>query len=58
MVCGTSSALFYYDADGIPYAVQNYDAILDVERTYLYITNLQGDVLSVIDSTTGQTAVT
>ena len=51
-------AAFSYDANGTPYSVKNYDAILDVERTYLYVTNLQGDVLSVIDSTTGQTAVT
>ena len=50
-------AVFSYDANGTPYSVKNYDAILDVERTYLYVTNLQGDVLSVIDSTTGQTAV-
>ena len=58
MTWNTGSALFYYDADGIPYAVQNYDAILDVERTYLYITNLQGDVLSIIDASSGATAVT
>ena len=51
-------AIFSYDANGIPYAVQNYDAILDVERTYLYITNLQGDVLSIIDASSGATAVT
>ena len=57
MTWNTGYALFYYDANGTPYSVKNYDAILDVERTYLYITNLQGDVLSVIDSTTGQTAV-
>ena len=50
-------AIFSYDGNGTPCSVKNYDAILDVERTYLYITNLQGDVLSVIDSTTGQTAV-
>ena len=58
MTWNTGSALFYYDADGIPYAVQNYDAILDVERTYLYVTNLQGDVLSIIDASSGATAVT
>ena len=50
-------AIFSYDANGTPYSVKNYDAILDVERTYLYVTNLQGDVLSIIDETTGQTAV-
>ena len=58
MTWNTGYALFYYDADGIPYAVQNYDAILDVERTYLYVTNLQGDVLSIIDASSGATAVT
>ena len=58
MTWNTGYALFYYDADGIPYAVQNYDAILDVERTYLYITSLQGDVLSIIDASSGATAVT
>ena len=51
-------AIFSYDANGIPYAVQNYDAILDEERTYLYITSLQGDVLSIIDASSGATAVT
>ena len=50
-------AIFSYDANGTPYSVKNYDAILDIERTYLYVTNLQGDVLSIIDETTGQTAV-
>ena len=58
MTWNTGYALFYYDADGIPYAVQNYDAILDVERTYLYVTSLQGDVLSIIDASSGATAVT
>ena len=51
-------AIFSYDANGMPYSVKNYDAILDVERTYLYITNLQGDVLSIIDASSGATAVT
>ena len=50
-------AIFSYDANGLPYSVKNYDAVLDVERTYLYVTNLQGDVLFIIDETTGQTAV-
>ena len=50
-------AIFSYDVNGTPYSVKNYDAILDVERTYLYVTNLQGDVLSVVGSATGQTAV-
>ena len=51
-------AIFSYDANGMPYSVKNYDAILDVERTYLYITSLQGDVLSIIDASSGATAVT
>ena len=51
-------AIFSYDANGTPCSVKNYDAILDVERTYLYITNLQGDVLSIIDASSGATAVT
>ena len=51
-------AIFSYDANGMPYSVKNYDAILDVERTYLYVTNLQGDVLSIIDASSGATAVT
>ena len=51
-------AVFSYDANGMPYSVKNYDAILDVERTYLYVTNLQGDVLSIIDASSGATAVT
>ena len=51
-------AIFSYDANGVPYSVKNYDAILDVERTYLYVTNLQGDVLSIIDASSGATAVT
>ena len=51
-------AIFSYDANGMPYSVKNYDAILDIERTYLYVTNLQGDVLSIIDASSGATAVT
>ena len=51
-------AIFSYDANGMPYSVKNYDAILDEERTYLYITSLQGDVLSIIDASSGATAVT
>ena len=51
-------AVFSYDVNGMPYSVKNYDAILDVERTYLYITSLQGDVLSIIDASSGATAVT
>ena len=57
MTWNTGYAVFSYDVNGMPYSVRNYDAILNVERTYLYITNLQGDVLSIIDQTTGQTAV-
>ena len=51
-------AIFSYDANGAPYSVKNYDAILDIERTYLYVTSLQGDVLSIIDASSGATAVT
>ena len=58
MTWNYSYAIFSYDANGVPYSVKNYDAILDVERTYLYVTNLQGDVLSIIDASSGATAVT
>ena len=43
MIWDHGYAIFYYDASGAPYAVRNYDGWLDKERTYLYITNLQGD---------------
>ena len=48
---------FYYDAAGAPYAVKVYDPIIDVWRTYLYVTNLQGDIVRVIDPASHATAV-
>ena len=43
MTCPAGTFKFYYDAKGTPYAVKAYDAYLQTESTYLYVTNLQGD---------------
>ena len=49
--------VFYYDANGAPYAVKNYDPDTNVWRTYLYVTNLQGDVVRIINPANNGTAV-
>ena len=55
---GNSYMLFYYNAEGKPLYVEYHDANDECSGTYYYVLNLQGDVLLIIDASSGATAVT
>ena len=57
MVCGTSSAWFYYDHEGKPLYVEYHDANDECSGTYYYVLNLQGDTVALYDPARNITAV-
>ena len=58
MVCGTSSAWFYYDHEGKPLYMEYADGNDECSGTYRYILNLQGDVVGLYDLTRDCMAMT
>ena len=58
MVCGTSSAWFYYDHEGKPLYMEYADGHNECSGTYRYILNLQGDVVGLYDLTRNCMAMT
>ena len=58
MVCGTSSAWFYYDHEGKPLYMEYADGHNECSGTYRYILNLQGDVVGLYDLTRDCMAMT
>ena len=58
MVCGTSSAWFYYDYEGKPLYMEYADGNDECSGTYRYILNLQGDVVGLYDLTRDCMAMT
>ncbi len=47
---------FRYDNAGLPYALHYTDTFEGIEQTYYYITNLQGDVMYMVDEGGGEVA--
>ncbi len=47
---------FRYDNAGLPYALHYTDTFEGIEQTYYYITNLQGDVMYMVDETGDEVA--
>ena len=47
---------FRYDNAGLPYALHYTDTFEGIEQTYYYITNLQGDVMYIVDETGDEVA--
>ena len=58
MVCGTSSAWFYYDHEGKPLYMEYADGNDECSGIYRYILNLQGDVVGLYDLTRDCMAMT
>ena len=58
MVCGTSSAWFYYDHEGKPLYMEYADGHDECSGIYRYILNLQGDVVGLYDLTRDCMAMT
>ena len=58
MVCGTSSAWFYYDHEGKPLYMEYADGNDECSGIYRYILNLQGDVVGLYDLTRNCMAMT
>ena len=58
MVCGTSSAWFYYDHEGKPLYMEYADGNDECSGSYRYILNLQGDVVGLYDLTRDCMAMT
>ena len=58
MVCGTSSAWFYYDHEGKPLYMEYVDGNDECSGSYRYILNLQGDVVGLYDLTRDCMAMT
>ena len=58
MVCGTSSAWFYYDHEGKPLYMEYADGNDECSGIYRYILNLQGDVVDLYDLTRDCMAMT